>query len=173
MWLFPDLGRWDLISLGGLERSWRVSPHLSEALSDTPETQGQVPVLYISTFTLCTLPSMSWRELLSVAPFHPPPPPPSPLAFRRLILFLPLPRKQFEAKDAWLRATMAQSALICCSALWAVKTCGQEWDGMGGVKKGGRWGGKELSRDLGKGCGGGRKSWAKWHPSERVCVEIH
>lgn len=64
-----------------------------------------MPLLPSSTFT----PPRRGEEQLSVAQS---PHPPS-LAFSFLILFLHLLRKQFEPKDAWLRAAMAQPALIC------------------------------------------------------------
>lgn len=76
-----------------------------------------------------------------------------------LISFLSLLRKQFEAKDAWLRATREQSALICCFALWAVKTCGQDRVGRKEEWRRGKekQSGNELNCDLGKGYGGREK----------------
>lgn len=68
----------------------------------------------------------------SAAPLDPPPHIFARLAVSRLIFPLPsLPPSSgsnLRRKDAWLRATAAQSALICCSASRAVKTRG---DGNG------------------------------------------
>lgn len=59
-------------------------------------------------FLLSPLLSILSREPFSVSPFHPPP---LPAFFFFFLLsyfsFLSLLRKQFEAKDAWLRATRA------------------------------------------------------------------
>ena len=63
-----------------------------------------------------------------------------------ILLLLLLLRKQFEAKDAWLRATMALSALICCFLLMS---CQDMWTGMG-------W-----EEEWGRGEGGGEGVWKK------------
>lgn len=161
--LFPRSHRWDgdLIS----PRGWAGRAGRAGLTSLTSPLRDQHLRVMRATasvthfnFLLSPLLSILSREPFSVFPFHPPPLPPF-FFFCFLILFLSLLRKQFEAKDAWLRATREQSALICCFALWAVKTCGQDRVGRKEEWRRGKekQSGNELNCDLGKGYGGREK----------------
>lgn len=154
--LFPRSHRWD----GGLisPRGWAGRAGLTSLTSTLRDQHLRVmrataSVTHFNFFTLST-PLHLVEGTVQCVPVSSSSSSSLFFFFCFLISFLSLLRKQFEAKDAWLRATRAQSALICCFALRAVKTCGQEWDRTeGGVKEGEG----KAKREWGKGYGGREK----------------
>lgn len=107
--------KWDLMFPGdwGREKGdltsltlilWGFHPHHGWIKGNRLRCTFQL-LLLAHSFTLHLMPVSSSLSSLFLPPY----------------LVPPLFRRQFEAKDAWLRAMKAQSALICCFALWAVK----------------------------------------------------
>lgn len=110
-------------------------------------------------FLLSPLLSILSREPFSVSPFHPPPLPAFFFFFAFLFLIPFSPQEAIWSKRCLVKGYEGMCALICCFALWAVKTCGQDRVGRKEEWRRGKekQSGNELNCDLGKGHGGREK----------------